>query len=269
MSSKIFWVGVSLLCLVALSVFLPRNFFSPMRFVFQAVAAPFESVFSGVGFFLRDFGGTVASIGDLKRENARLNDESREWYADQALLSDIRKENEELRRELALPLRSRFAMQTATVIAKDPALRGKWIFIDAGAFRDMRIGMPVVVSPGILVGIIDEVYPQSSRVKLLSHPESALPGRVAGQNTRGIVRGEYGLGMMFGMISQADTVKNGDSVVTDDLERNIPSGLLIGTVDSLQSSADHLFLESIVTSPIRPDALRFVSVLRAEGDSNQ
>jgi rod shape-determining protein MreC len=127
--------------------------------------------------------------------------------------------------------------------------------------------MAVVSAPGVMVGVIDEVYPQSSRVKLLSHPESVIPGRIAGQNTRGIVRGEYGLGMMLGMISQADTVKNGDSVVTDDLERNIPSGLLIGTVESLQPSPDHLFLESTVVSLIRSDSLRFVSVLMNEKSS--
>ncbi len=233
------------------------------------MATPFEAVFSGTGFFLRDFGGTIASIGDLKQENARLNAERVEWHADQALLLDTQKENEELRKELALPLRTKFTTQVATVIARDPAVRGKWIFIDVGSLQGMESGMAVVAAPGVMVGVIDEVYPQSSRVRLLSHPESAIPGRIAGQNTRGIVRGEYALGMMLGMISQADTVKNGDSVVTDDLERNIPSGLLIGTIQSLQPSADHLFLESTVMSPIQTDSLRFVSVLRAEGGSQE
>lgn len=268
-SSKFFWVIFSLTSLFLLSFLIPRNFFLPFRFVFQTMATPFEAVFSGTGFFLRDFGGTIASIGDLKQENARLNAERVEWHADQALLLDTQKENEELRKELALPLRTKFTTQVATVIARDPAVRGKWIFIDVGSLRGIEGGMAVVAAPGVMVGVIDEVYPQSSRVRLLSHPENAIPGRIAGQNTRGIVRGEYALGMMLGMISQADTVKNGDSVVTDDLERNIPSGLLIGTIQSLQPSADHLFLESTVMSPIQTDSLRFVSVLRAEGGSQE
>ncbi|MFZ1720128.1 MAG: rod shape-determining protein MreC [Candidatus Moraniibacteriota bacterium] len=268
-SSKFLWVILSLTSLFLLSFLLPRNFFLPFRFVFQTVITPFETVFSGVGFSLRDFGGTISSIGDLKQENARLNEERVKWHADEAMLLDIQKENEELRKELALPLRTRFTTQVATVIARDPAVRGKWIFINVGSFRGIEAGMAVVAAPGVMVGVIDEVYLQSSRVKLLSHPESALPGRIAGQNTRGIVRGEYALGMMLGMISQADTVKNGDSVVTDDLERNIPSGLLIGTLQSLQSSVDHLFLESTVMSPIQSDSLRFVSVLKAEESSKE
>ncbi len=266
-SSKFFWVTISLVGLYLLSSLLPHTFFFPVRFIFQTIATPFESAVSGTGFFLRDFVGTLASIGTLKQENARLNGEKMGWYAGEALLLDRQKENEELRRELSLPLRTKFTTQAATVIARDPALRGKWIFIDAGSFRGVASGMAVVSAPGVMIGVVDEVYPQSSRVKLLSHPDSVLPGRIAGQNTRGIVRGEYGLGMMFGMISQADTVKNGDSVVTDDLERNIPSGLLIGVVESLQPSPDHLFLESTVVSLIRPDALRFVSVLMAEKSS--
>lgn len=264
-SSKLFWVILSLVCLALLSFLLPRNFFLPLRFVFQTIATPFESAVSSTGFFLRDFGRTISSVGDLKRENVRLNEERMGWSVDQALLLDTRKENEELRRELTLPIRTKFATQIATVIARDLALRGRWVFIDVGSLRDMKTGMAVVAAPGVMIGIIDEVYPQSSRVKLLSHPESALPGRIAGQNTRGIVRGEYGLGMMFGMVSQADTVSDGDLVVTDDLERSVPSGLLIGTVQSLRPSADHLFLESTVLSPIRSDSLRFVSVLMGEG----
>lgn len=266
-SSKLFWVTLSLACLALLSFLLPRNFFLPIRFVFQTIATPFESVVSSTGFFLRDFGGTIGSIGDLKRENVRLNAERMGWSVDQALFLDTRKENEELRRELTLPIRTKFTTQIATVIARDPALRGRWIFIDVGSLRDMRTGMAVVAAPGVMIGTIDEVYPQSSRVQLLSHPESALPGRIAGQNTRGIVRGEYGLGIMFGMVSQADTMSDGDMVVTDDLERHVPSGLLIGTVQSLRPSVDHLFLESTVLSPIRPDSLRFVSVLMAEESS--
>lgn len=263
-SSKLFWVIFSVVGIFLFSIILPSNFFLPLRFVFQTVATPFEGALSGVTFFVRDFGTTITSISDLKQENARLNEERTQWEADEALLADTQKENEELRKELALPLRTRFTTQVATVIAKDPASRGKWIVVNEGSLGGIERGMAVVASPGVMVGVIDEVYPQSARVMLLSHPESALPGRIAGQNTRGIVRGEHALGMMLGMISQADAVKEKDSVVTDDLERNIPSGLLIGTVQSLQPSADHLFLEASVISPLRIDSLRFVSVLIAQ-----
>ncbi len=262
-SSKLFWVSFSLLGLFFLSFLLPKNFFLPSRFVYQSVMTPFESVLSGASFFLRDFGGTLISVGDLKRENARLNDERIESRVDLARLLDREKENESLRKELDMPIRTKFVTQVATVIAEDPASRGKWVFIDVGSLGGLEKGMAVVAAPGLLVGVIDEVYPQSSRVMLLSHSESVLPGRIAGQNTRGIVRGEHALGMMLGMISQTDTIKEGDLVVTDDLEKNIPSGILIGTVQSLQPSADHLFLEASVISPIHSDLLRFVSVLKS------
>jgi hypothetical protein len=151
-SSKLFWVTISLVSLYSLSSLLPNNFFLPVRFVFQTITTPFEVVVSGTGFFLRDFGGTIASISTLKRENARLNEEKAEWYAREALLLDRQKENDELRRELSLPLRTKFSTQVATVIARDPALRGKWIFIDAGSFRGMMSGMAVVSAPGVMVG---------------------------------------------------------------------------------------------------------------------
>lgn len=266
-SSKLFWVGVSFVILFSLSALLPKGFFFPIRFIFQTVATPFESVTSAVGFFFRDISGMVFSIGKLKQENIRLMEESVKWRADTAMLSDMRKENEELRKELTLPLRKRFEVRTATVIAKDSVERGKWVVIDIGSIDGAKKGMAVVAMPGVIVGVIDEVYVKSSRAMLLSHPDSAIPGRIAGQNTRGIVKGEHALGMTLGMISQADTVNEGDSVVTDDLERNIPSGLLIGTVKSLQPSLDHLFLEASIVLPFRVESLRFVSVLLTEYES--
>ncbi len=255
---------LSLTVIFFLSVFLSQGFFLPARFIFQTVAMPFESIVSKVGFFFRDVTGTVFSIGELKRENAWLMEKNIQWQADEAMFLDTRKENEELRKELSLPLRKRFDIRLATVIAKDSVERGKWIVIDNGSVDGMKKGMAVVATPGVIVGVIDEVYPRSARVMLLSHPDSAIPGRIAGQNTRGIIKGKYVLGMTLSMISQTDTVSEGDSVVTDDLEVNIPTGILIGTVKSLRSSRDHLFLEASIIPPIRAESLRFVSVLMAE-----
>lgn len=188
--------------------------------------------------------------------------------AEGASLTDIQKENDELRKELSLPLRKRFDMISAAVIAKDAANRGKWIIIAAGSIDGVSKGMAVVAVPGVMIGVVDEVYPRSARVMLLSHPESAIPGRIAGQNTRGIVRGEHGLGMKFGMVSQTDTMQNGDFVVTDNLEEKIPSGLLIGTAQSVGPSPDHLFLEASIVLSFRVESLRFVSVIRTERDAS-
>ena len=266
-SSKLFLVVLSLGILFLLSLILPKNFFLPLRFVFQTVAAPFENVISGVGFFFRDMTGTIFSVGELKQENVALMEERMKWRTDEAMMLDIKKENEDLRKELSLPLRKHFNVRTVTVIARDSVERGKWIVIDHGSVDGMKKGMAVVAVPGVIIGIIDEVYVQSARVMLLSHPDSAIPGRIASQNTRGIVKGEHALGMKLGMISQADTMSDGDSVVTDDLERNIPSGLLIGTIKSLRPSMDHLFFEASVIAPLRVESLRFVSVLLSEKDT--
>jgi rod shape-determining protein MreC len=247
---------------------LPRGFFLPERFIFQAIFSPIENIVSGSGFFFRDIVETLTSIGTLKEENVHLKAENVKHVAEGALLSDIQKENDELRKELSLPLRKRFNMISATVIAKDAANRGKWIVIAAGSLDGVSKGMAVVAVPGVMIGVIDEVYPKSARVMLLSHPESAIPGRIAGQNTRGIVRGEHALGMRFGMVSQTDTMQNGDFVVTDNLEEKIPSGLLIGTAQSVGPSPDHLFLEASIVLSFRVESLRFVSVIITEREAS-
>ena len=103
------------------------------------------------------------------------------------------------------------------MIGQDALGSGSSIFIDKGKNRGIKEDMAVIVSNGILVGKVSEVFPDTAKILLITDQESAVNGEVLESGAKGIVRGTYGLGIMMDMISQAEVVKEGDTAITSGL----------------------------------------------------
>jgi len=239
----------------------PAWLIAPIRSSLMTVALPFQKIFSVAAFEIADTFRFFASIGELKSENERLEKARLELLALNAKFSDVSRENDELRRAWGLVPRERFSLIPAEVIGRDVSGLGNWLSINEGAQDGIRKGMPVIVDAGILIGRVVEVFPMSARVMLLSNPESLTNGVALDTDARGIVKGEYGLGLLFGMVLQADTLRAGDTVVTSGLGGEIPKGLLIGTIQETRFSDDRLFQQASLLSPVRFDRLRYVFVI--------
>ena len=251
-------------CGLAFFVWLgPDWLFVPVRTSVMTAALPLQKIFSVTAFEFGDTFRFFTSIGDLKGENERLEKERLRLLIENASFADVRKENEELRRELGLLPRDRFSLKPAAVIGRDVSGLGNWISIDQGSFQGIRKGMAVIADAGVLIGRVVEVFPASARVMLLSNPESLINGIALATDASGIVRGEYGLGLLFAMALQADTLKAGDTVVTSGLGGDMPQGLLIGTLQEARLSDDRLFQQASLVSPVRSDRLRYVFVIES------
>lgn len=235
----------------------------PVRTSLMTVVLPFQKIFSVAAFEITDTFRFFASIGELKSENERLEKERLRLLAENAKFSLVSKENDELRRELEFLPRDRFSLKAAEVIGRDTFGLGNWLSINQGSLDGIQKGMPVIVGAGILIGKVDEVFPTSARVILLSNPESLTNGIALNTDARGIVNGEYGLGLLFGMVLQADTLIAGDMVVTSGLGGDMPKGLLIGTLQETRFSDDRLFQQASLLSPVRFDRLRYVFVIKS------
>lgn len=243
------------------SVFSPAWLILPIRSSLMTVTFPLQKVFSVVAFEISDTFHFFTSIGELKSENERLEKEHLRLLALNAKFSDVSKENDELRRALDLVPRERFSLKPAEIIGRDVSGLGNWLSINQGSQDGIHKGMPVIVDAGIFIGRVAEVFPVSARVMLLSNPESIVNGIALDTDARGIVKGEYGLGLLFGMVLQSDTLKAGDTVVTSGLGGDTPKGLLIGTLQETRFSDDRLFQQASLLSPVRFDRLRYVFVI--------
>lgn len=232
--------------------------------VFLVITAPARSAAHSFALTIREVGGFLGSIGSLKKENENLRIRNSDLEAENAHLSDLERENAILREQLELLPRDKYALVAATVLSMDEAGRGTWIEIDKGEKDGIKGGMAVIVSRSILVGKVESVYPSRSRVILLSNPKSAVNVASAQTGAKGVLRGEYGLGMVMDMVLQTDVLNKGDSIVTSGIGSEIPRGLLIGGVQQVAPSDDHLFQRAAISSPVRFSALEHVFVVSGE-----
>lgn len=254
---------IALGALSALALLGPDWLIAPVRTSVMTVAWPIQKIFSVTAFEFGDTFRFFTSIGDLKSENERLEKERLRLLVDNARLADVGRENDELRRQIGLLPRERFALRPAAVIGRDVSGLGNWMTIDRGSFQGIREGMTVIADAGVLVGRVTDVFPASARVMLLSNPESLISGIALETEARGIVKGEYGVGILFDMALQADTLKAGDTVVTSGLGGDLPQGLLVGTLQETRLSGDRLFQQASLVSPVRFDRLRYVFVIES------
>lgn len=260
--TKLFKTSAIVIFFALLAVWNPVRFFDPVRGGFLYVASPVQkavySFSAGLGE-MRDF---LMSIGQLKDENNDLLTQQQLLLSENAQLNDLKRENDDLRNQLGLLPRSAYDLAAASIIGQDPDGLGNWIEIDKGSDDGIRAGMVVVVSKGILVGKIQQVSATTSHVTLLTNPESTINVTTASNDTHGVARGQYGLGIIFDMILQSDTVSAGDEVITSGIGGTVPSGLYVGTVQEVHPSADHLFQQATIKSPLQISKLEFVFVIK-------
>lgn len=261
--SKNLFKVIFIIAVFGLLVFLnPHKFFNPVRNVAIRIMLPIQGMFRELSFKFSKSRDFVASIGKLKKENEDLAAENQRLVAQNANLKDAQKENETLREQLKLLPRTKFDLISAYITKQDPYGTGNWIEINRGTSDGVEADMPVIVSDGILVGKIGDVYPNSSQVLLLTNPQSLINAYDVETGAKGIARGEYGLGIILDMVLDSDSLQVGNNVMTSDIGKNIPAGLLVGTVQEIRNSPDKLFQQAIINSPVKISSLQYVFVVK-------
>lgn len=260
--SKLFRAVVVIVLCLGVAWWDPTPVSSVFRGMFHTVMWPIEKLASSFSFTLRDTKEFLSSIGELKRENETLEKDNLHLRAENASLAFLRGENEALRKSVGLKVREKFDLTAGEVIASGGEAQKGYLLVDQGTLQEVRPGMAAVVGEGVLVGIVDEVYPASSRIVLLTHSRSAVGGVTVESGAKGIVKGDRGLGMLFDMVLGKDSFKSGDRVVTSGAGGVVPAGLLVGTVDTVRDSEDRLFRQSGLLSPVAFENLRFVFLIR-------
>lgn len=260
--SKLFRTLITISILIGIAIWNPAPVSSLARGIVHTLLWPFEKSFSFVSFQLRDIREFVSSIGELKRENESLAEENLKLRAENASLAFLRDENESLRKSIGMEIRQKFDLLPSEVIGRGGEAQLGAVVIDRGAAHGVQTGMPAIVGEGILVGVVDEVYPASSRVTLLSSSQSTLGAITVEHSAKGIARGDRGLGIAYDMVLQSDTLRSGDRVVTSGVGGSIPSGLLIGTVGQVRDSEDRLFRRASIVPPMELESIRFVFLIK-------
>ncbi len=240
----------------------PENLFNPVRWVLLRITYPLQKTFYLLSQETAETVGFFSSISGLKEENEKLIQENNLLAGMVAMLENERKDNENLREQLRLAPREKFNLEAASVIAQNSQKPGGWLLIDKGSSDGIKPEMPVIAYEGILVGRVAEVFSGTSKILLLSDSESVVNTFDLETGARGIIRGEYGLGLIMDMVSQSETLNAGDTIVTSGLGSGMPKGLLIGKIQEIRMTGDKLFQQAVVFPRIRYAKLETVFVIK-------
>lgn len=263
-------------------IFFSKNKFFAYIFVFFVVF--FVMHYSGFGsyadgFLSRSFNpffgfiykktsniGSSASLffskRDLSAENEKLHQSLIDLKIENAKLKNINQENEWLRSEMSFFSDYNYDAIFGHIIGYDLSSPKRHAFIDKGKKDGLKTGMAVTTKQGVIVGTIGSVRSDTAEIIFLTDGNSKIVANVVGEViSPGLLRGFHGLSIKLEMISREAEFAESDSVVTSGVNPNIPAGLLIGSVGSVEEKTDGLWQEAVVNLAINYNDIEMVSVI--------
>jgi rod shape-determining protein MreC len=200
----------------------------------------------------------------LTQENARLREEA----AAQALrvqeATQLRQENEQLRKLGGLHERLEIPGMVVRALYESRDPFSHRIVIDRGSRDGMRPGGPVLDELGV-VGQVTRVFPFSSEVTLVTDKEQSLPVQIARNGLHAIAFGSsepFSLELRF--LPANVEIENGDAVVTSGLDGVYPPGLPVATVTRIDRDVKDQFARVILKPVAGVSASRLLLVLTVE-----
>ncbi len=233
----------------------------PFEGFVHAITKPFSCFFSDAGRFTYNRFSFFSSIGTLKKDNSRLFEENLKLKSQIALLGDIKKENNELRKQIELAPRDSFKLKAAMVIGRDMSGLSDDFIIDAGSNGGVREQMAVVVGEGILIGKVKKALKATSYVELIRSKNSRVNAEITESGAKGIVRGQYGTSVIIDMIPQTVEINKGDPIITSGVGSILPRGLLVGYAQDPMPTADQLFQQASLILPVDYESIRMVWIV--------
>jgi rod shape-determining protein MreC len=237
------------------------GFFGSASRQFSSVLVELQTWVSSRYLGIQDFVTAPRDIVSLRARNADLESQVSQLQAQVIELQQRVSETEIL---AALVDFSRSnpesTYKAAAVIGRDPSPFLHYIIINRGSNDDIRRGMPVVTNQG-LVGRIDAVIADASRVQLITDPASTINVYLQNAETDAMLFGSVTGDLSLDMISQNASVQPGDLVLTSGLGGGYPSDLIIGQVATIRSREYELFQQATVQPAVDFSRLDIVLVI--------
>jgi rod shape-determining protein MreC len=267
--------GVTFTCLLLLCLlmilFSNRNVILQPKKVGQSFFSVFQLSVHAVGNWFTD---TVTSIRELKRLRSELEDARdrlMEYERVSRNLTELRRENEQLREQLGFAQSLPFRYIAAQVIARDPSNQFSTITVNRGSIHGMREGMPVIAFQGGLRGLVGRVVLvslASSIVQPITDPSSYVAARLQSSRFDGLVAGSPSgadtLTMSYVKKLAVNEVQYGELVISSGMGQLFPEGIHIGRVREMTAKGYEASLELEVEPIVDFSRLEYVYIIDTE-----
>ncbi len=202
------------------------------------------------------------TVTECQKKIRELEENARDLLFDRAAYLTLQQETGELRDLVQYIGVSTSPSISAAVIGKSLDPITNTMIINAGAKQGVRLGNPVIVGKGILIGKIVRAEEMFSIVRLLYDNQSKIAATVLNNDRSiGVVEGGYGISVRMNFVPQHEIVAVDDIVVSSGLEPGIPRGLVIGRVESIEKEVYEPFQRAVLSPAVNVQKVSLVSVL--------
>lgn len=210
---------------------------------------------------LKGFVEKVEHFNRLASENDELNKNKGMLLSLKVKNDDLENENDFLRHAARISQRVNRAVIYAGIFNLSFAPTGYNVLLNKGEEDGVSEGDIVVTSENVLVGIVQKVMQNFSRILFISDPEFKITAKVMSSSTAGIARGALNEGMNLDMILQEDQIKEGDILISVGNDM-FPPALIIGSVGHVEASATQIFKKVRIHPAVKEAQLGRVLVIK-------
>ena len=239
---------------------------SYVRKALQTAAQPFSWAFTKIGEGLSGFSVYFQKLSDLQKENEELRaqlDDYRDRIYNAKMLEE---ENKWLSDYLGLKKEhSDFLFEEASVIGRESGNYSTVYTLSKGTMHDIKVNMPVITEDGV-VGYVTEVGLTWCRAVSIIETASAVGAYIERSGELGLIEGSYELRFegkcrMIRLPADAD-VHEGDRVLTSGLGSIYPRGLFVGEVVSVDADPYSRTLTAVVQPKVDYSSLVKVMIIK-------
>lgn len=226
---------------------------SPVGMAGAALSAGTDSL----GSAFSDATADESTLSGLREYNEQL-------ISEHAQLEEYKQENERLQSLLNLKDKYNLSGTGARVIGRSTQAWSQTVTIDKGTSSGVDSGLTVMGTSGV-VGQVVSATSTNATVRLLTDPQSGAAAMVQRSRAEGIVRGSLS-GILYLEDFDADAdIQAGDVIITSGLGGSYTSGLIIGTVVSIEDTQGDSSRRAVISANSEVSALEEVFVVSAAG----
>ena len=234
---------------------------------FIGALAPIQKPFTSVGSWISQSFEFFKSKNSLLVEKERLEEIVASLAVYESELETLRDENDNLRLQLSYIQESGLLYVTTGITAKTVSPTESVYSLDRGTGHGIAVGQPVIVADGIMVGKISSAKKNTSTVRLLSDRNNHTAATILNtERTLGLAEGTSGSLLEFNYIPQNVQILVNDLVISSGLEENVPSGLVIGIINSVVTTETDPFQTAIIEPLVDFRNYTMVSVITGYSD---
>ena len=240
---------------------------SILRNALGVATAPLRTAGSSIQTWFTDKQRYYADYTALLEENEALRLEIAELRQSERQAQLDREENALLRELMDLRAQRRdFVFESAKILEHSDTNWTSTLTLDRGTNRGIAVNNCVVSAEGYLVGVVSEVGVNWARVLTVIDTDIELGARIFRTSEVAVAEGDFTLmgekRLKLSYLPPAASLLVGDYIVTSGLGGYYPSGLVIGTLSSVNTNDDGLARYAVITPMAELDTLTEVFVIK-------